>query len=73
MKEAVAAAYQDAEKNGAIPESIEIIDKLAVKLAYLPGNVTRIQVKTVGDLSDHEDKKQAKGINYITQSMCTYS
>lgn len=52
MSKAVDAAYLEAEKNGAQPGTIEIIDKMAVKLAYLPGNVTRIEVKVVGDLAD---------------------
>lgn len=61
MNEAVAEAHQEAERNGAQPDTIETVDKMAVKLAYLPGNVTRIQVKAVGDLANTTSNENGKG------------
>ena len=37
-------------KEGAVPDSVEIVDVEEIPLAYLPGNATRIRVKAVGDL-----------------------
>ena len=43
-------ATEKAIAAGAIPDSIEVLDKEDVPLAYLPGNATRIRLKVVGDL-----------------------
>jgi N-methylhydantoinase A/oxoprolinase/acetone carboxylase beta subunit len=50
LEEAKAQAIDVAAAAGALRESVEIVDVEDVPLAYLPGNVTRIRVKAVGDL-----------------------
>lgn len=51
---ALEAAENEARNNaiqaGAIVETIEIIEREDVPLAYLPGNATRIRVRVVGDM-----------------------
>ncbi len=44
-------ARDKAIRAGAIPETLTVIDREDIPLAYLPGNATRIRVKVVGDLS----------------------
>lgn len=43
-------ATQKAIAAGAIPDSIALIEREDVPLAYLPGNATRIRVKVVGEM-----------------------
>ncbi|WP_104399223.1 hydantoinase/oxoprolinase N-terminal domain-containing protein [Vibrio penaeicida] len=43
-------ATERAISAGATPESIEVVEKEDVPLAYLPGNATRVRLKVVGDL-----------------------
>ncbi|MFS2225039.1 hydantoinase/oxoprolinase N-terminal domain-containing protein [Pantoea sp. B65] len=50
IAEAQAAATARAIEAGARADSIKLIDKEDVPLAYLPGNATRIRLKVVGDL-----------------------
>lgn len=50
IAEAQAVATARAIDAGARADSIKLIDKEDVPLAYLPGNATRIRVKVVGDL-----------------------
>lgn len=38
-------------KEGAIADSVEIVDVEEIPLAYLPGNATRIRIKAVGNLA----------------------
>lgn len=53
-QEAEVLAHQKAVENGADESTVETVEKSAIKLAYLPGNVIHIQVKAAGDLSEHE-------------------
>lgn len=52
--QALAAAEAEARDKavaaGAVPETIAVIDREDVPLAYLPGNATRIRVKVVGEM-----------------------
>ena len=52
--EALAAAEREARDNavaaGARADSIEVIEREDIPLAYLPGNATRIRVRVVGDM-----------------------
>ncbi|MFC9972396.1 hydantoinase/oxoprolinase N-terminal domain-containing protein [Spirillospora sp. NPDC127200] len=50
LAEAKAEAAAHAEKAGARPGSVTVVDVEEVPLAYLPGGATRIRVKAVGDL-----------------------
>lgn len=50
IAEAQAVATARAIDAGARADSIKLIDKEDVPLAYLPGNATRIRLKVVGDL-----------------------
>ena len=54
--EALEAAEKEATEKaisaGAQPDSIELLDKEDVPLAYLPGNATRIRLKVVGELHE---------------------
>ncbi|WP_434360484.1 hydantoinase/oxoprolinase family protein [Parasalinivibrio latis] len=43
-------ATEKAVSAGAVPDSIEVVEKEDVPLAYLPGNATRVRLKVVGDL-----------------------
>ncbi|KAJ8044384.1 hypothetical protein HOLleu_07117 [Holothuria leucospilota] len=45
--------------NGARKDSIQILEREEINLAYLPGNFTRIKVKAVGDLSEEALLKAA--------------
>lgn len=51
---ALAAAEAEAKDKavaaGALPDTVEVIEREDVPLAYLPGNATRIRVRVVGDL-----------------------
>ena len=38
-------------REGAVPESVEIVEVEEIPLSYLPGNATRIRVKAVGTLA----------------------
>jgi len=38
-------------REGALPDTVEIVDIEEIPLAYLPGNATRIRVKAVGSLA----------------------
>ncbi|POF29107.1 hydantoinase/oxoprolinase N-terminal domain-containing protein [Roseibium marinum] len=53
-KDALAAAEDEARRNaraaGAMVDTIEVIEREDVPLAYLPGNATRIRVRVVGDM-----------------------
>ena len=54
-EEALEAARKEATDKaiaaGAKPDSIELLDKEDVPLAYLPGNATRIRLKVVGEMN----------------------
>ncbi|MFF4776066.1 hydantoinase/oxoprolinase N-terminal domain-containing protein [Microtetraspora fusca] len=50
LDEARAEAVSRAERAGARPGSVRIVDVEEIPLAYLPGNATRVRVKAVGDL-----------------------
>ncbi|MGI5167745.1 hydantoinase/oxoprolinase N-terminal domain-containing protein [Spirillospora sp. CA-253888] len=50
LAEAKAEAAAHAEKAGARPGTVTVVDVEEVPLAYLPGGATRIRVKAVGDL-----------------------
>ena len=39
-----------AEKAGAVPGTVEIIDVEDVPLQYYPGNTNRVKIKAAGDL-----------------------
>ena len=51
LAEARTEATNKAIAAGAKPESIELLDREDVPLAYLPGNATRIRLKVVGDMN----------------------
>lgn len=50
LDEAKGEAEQQAIDAGAEPETVQIVDVDEVPISYLPGGVTRIHVKAVGDL-----------------------
>ena len=54
-EQALAQAKEEASqrvlKEGALPESVEIVEVEEIPLSYLPGNATRIRVKAVGTLA----------------------
>lgn len=50
LKQAQDEATQRAIAAGAIAETIQVIEREDVPLAYLPGNATRIHVKVVGEM-----------------------
>lgn len=50
LEEAKADAVDQAVGAGADPSSIEIVDVDEIPISYLPGGVTRIRVKAVGEL-----------------------
>lgn len=50
LAEAEREATQNAIKAGAIADTIQVIEREDVPLAYLPGNATRIHVKVVGEM-----------------------
>lgn len=45
---------EEAVREGADPDSVQIIDVKDVPLAYLPGNATKVLVKAVGELVMNE-------------------
>ena len=55
-EDAVAAAKAEAaakaREAGAEPASIRIVELDEIPLSYMPGNVTRLRAKAVGDLAD---------------------
>jgi N-methylhydantoinase A/oxoprolinase/acetone carboxylase beta subunit len=51
LDQAKAEATQRVLKEGAIPNTVEIVDVEEIPLSYLPGNATRIRVKAVGSLA----------------------
>ena len=57
--ECLADAEREATENaiaaGAVPETIQVIEREDVPLAYLPGNATRIHVKVVGEMGGNND------------------
>jgi N-methylhydantoinase A/oxoprolinase/acetone carboxylase beta subunit len=50
LAQAEAEARQAAQRSGANMDTIAVVEREDVPLAYLPGNATRIHVKVVGDL-----------------------
>jgi N-methylhydantoinase A/oxoprolinase/acetone carboxylase beta subunit len=50
LKQAEQEATERALSAGAIAETIQVIEREDVPLAYLPGNATRIHVKVVGEM-----------------------
>lgn len=50
LAEAREAAYAEAVRAGADPETVEVIEVEEVPLAYLPGNAVRVKVKAAGQL-----------------------
>ena len=50
LAEAEAEARDKAIAAGAMPETLEVIEREDTPLAYLPGNATRIHVKVVGEM-----------------------
>ncbi|XP_053401722.1 uncharacterized protein LOC123549025 [Mercenaria mercenaria] len=55
MNEILEQAKKETIESGANPDSISLVNKDDVALAYLPGNVTRIKMKVVGDLKIDSD------------------
>jgi N-methylhydantoinase A/oxoprolinase/acetone carboxylase beta subunit len=53
LAEAEAEAREKAIAAGALPETLEVIEREDMPLAYLPGNATRIHVKVVGEMGGH--------------------
>ena len=51
-EEAERGARKRAVEAGADEQTLEVIDKEEVPLAYLPGNVVRFYLKVVGDLAE---------------------
>jgi hypothetical protein len=51
LAQAKEEATQRVLREGALPESVEIVEVDEVPLAYLPGNASRIRVKAVGALA----------------------
>ena len=51
-EEAEQVARRRAVEAGADEQTLEVIDKDEVPLAYLPGNVVRCYLKVVGDLAE---------------------
>lgn len=56
LEEAEALAIARAIDNGALAETVEIVERSESQLAYLKGGATRVQVKAVGDLAVGEEK-----------------
>jgi N-methylhydantoinase A/oxoprolinase/acetone carboxylase beta subunit len=50
LASAEAEARAGAVAAGAMAQSLEVIEREDVPLAYLPGNATRIRVRVVGDM-----------------------
>jgi N-methylhydantoinase A/oxoprolinase/acetone carboxylase beta subunit len=53
LAEAEAEAREKAIAAGAQAETLEVIEREDMPLAYLPGNATRIHVKVVGEMGAH--------------------
>ena len=51
LEQAKDEARQRVLEEGAMADSVEIVEVEEIPLAYLPGNATRIRVKAVGDLA----------------------
>jgi N-methylhydantoinase A/oxoprolinase/acetone carboxylase beta subunit len=51
IRQAEELAIQECIKAGAKRETIEIVEKEDIPLAYLPGNATRIRIKAAGDIA----------------------
>ena len=51
LAQAKEEASQRVRREGAVPESVEIVEVEEIPLSYLPGNATRIRVKAVGTLA----------------------
>jgi N-methylhydantoinase A/oxoprolinase/acetone carboxylase beta subunit len=51
LAQAKEEASQRVRKEGALPDSVEIVEIEEIPLSYLPGNATRIRVKAVGTLA----------------------
>ena len=54
ISEAKERAKGQAIKEGAVAESVKIVEVTEIPLTYLPGNAVRLKVKAVGDLADAE-------------------
>ena len=55
LTDAEREATEKAIAAGAVPETIQVIEREDVPLAYLPGNATRIHVKVVGEMGGNND------------------
>lgn len=55
LAQAEREATQNAIKAGAVADTIQVIERDDVPLAYLPGNATRIHVKVVGEMGGTHD------------------
>ena len=53
LAEAEAEARAKAIAAGAVAQTLEVIEREDMPLAYLPGNATRIHVKVVGEMGTH--------------------
>lgn len=53
LKQAEQEATERALSAGAVAETIQVIEREDVPLAYLPGNATRIHVKVVGEMGGY--------------------
>jgi N-methylhydantoinase A/oxoprolinase/acetone carboxylase beta subunit len=51
LAQAKSEATERVLKEGAVPDSVEIVEVEEIPLSYLPGNATRIRVKAVGALA----------------------
>ena len=54
LAEAEAEAREKAIAAGALAETLEVIEREDMPLAYLPGNATRIHVKVVGEMGSYD-------------------
>jgi N-methylhydantoinase A/oxoprolinase/acetone carboxylase beta subunit len=59
LEQAMQEAIDKAVAAGAVPDSVQVVEVEEVPLTYLPGNVTRIRVKAVGDLDLEGDSDAA--------------
>lgn len=55
-EDAEKVAREQAVKEGADENTLQVIDVMDVPLAYLPGNAVRYYLKVVGDLADGKAK-----------------
>jgi N-methylhydantoinase A/oxoprolinase/acetone carboxylase beta subunit len=51
LEQAKAEATQRVLEEGAVPDSVEIVEVEEIPLSYLPGHATRVRVKAVGTLA----------------------